>query len=108
MQHKAAFPLAKFTADRTAVTAIEYALIAALIAVVIVGSLTSLGVNISATFTTAADALKTNGCTTSSANTECATLSNSSQPGGTAGGVGSSAPVPISTSSTNPNIRSLP
>jgi pilus assembly protein Flp/PilA len=36
--------------DRRAVTAIEYALIAALIAVVIIGALTLLGTNISGTF----------------------------------------------------------
>jgi len=37
-------------ADRRAVTAIEYALIAALIAVVIIGALSLLGTNISYTF----------------------------------------------------------
>jgi pilus assembly protein Flp/PilA len=36
--------------DRRAVTAIEYALIAALIAVVIIGALSLLGTNISSTF----------------------------------------------------------
>jgi len=36
--------------DRRAVTAIEYALIAALIAVVIIGALNLLGTNISSTF----------------------------------------------------------
>jgi pilus assembly protein Flp/PilA len=36
--------------DRRAVTAIEYALIAALIAVVIIGAVTTLGANVSATF----------------------------------------------------------
>jgi len=36
--------------DRRAVTAIEYALIAALIAVVIIGAVTTLGTNVSATF----------------------------------------------------------
>ncbi len=36
--------------DRRAVTAIEYALIAALIAVVIIGAVSSLGTNISNTF----------------------------------------------------------
>jgi pilus assembly protein Flp/PilA len=36
--------------DRRAVTAIEYALIAALIAVVIVGSVTQLGNHVSSTF----------------------------------------------------------
>jgi pilus assembly protein Flp/PilA len=37
-------------ADRAAVTAIEYALIAALIAVVIVGSANTLGTRVSSTF----------------------------------------------------------
>jgi pilus assembly protein Flp/PilA len=36
--------------DKRAVTAIEYALIAALIAVVIIGAVTTLGTNISSTF----------------------------------------------------------
>jgi pilus assembly protein Flp/PilA len=42
--------LQKFNVDRRAVTAIEYALIAALIAVVIIAAVTSLGTNVSATF----------------------------------------------------------
>ncbi len=37
-------------ADRKAVTAIEYALIAALLAVVIIGALATLGTNITSTF----------------------------------------------------------
>lgn len=42
--------LALLRADHRAVTAIEYALIAALIAVVIVGAATQLGQNVSSTF----------------------------------------------------------
>ena len=40
--------------DRRAVTALEYGLIAALIAVVIIGALTTLGTKLTATFTTIA------------------------------------------------------
>ncbi len=40
------------TGDRKAVTALEYGLIAALIGIVIVGSLTSLHTQLTATFTT--------------------------------------------------------
>jgi pilus assembly protein Flp/PilA len=43
--------------DRRAVTAIEYALIAALIAVVIIGAVTTLGNNVSKTFNTVAGEL---------------------------------------------------
>jgi pilus assembly protein Flp/PilA len=43
--------------DRRAVTAIEYALIAALIAVVIIGAVTTLGANATATFNTVASEL---------------------------------------------------
>ncbi len=43
--------LAALRADSSAVTAIEYALIAALIAVVIIGAVTSLGSGVSGTFT---------------------------------------------------------
>jgi pilus assembly protein Flp/PilA len=43
--------------EKRAVTAIEYALIAALIAVVIIGALTTLGSNITATFTTVSSEL---------------------------------------------------
>ncbi len=39
------------THDKRAVTALEYALIAGLIAVVIVGAVTTLGTNIASTFT---------------------------------------------------------
>ncbi len=40
--------------DRRAVTALEYGLIAALIAVVIIGAVTTVGKNLTATFTTIA------------------------------------------------------
>ena len=43
--------------DKRAVTAIEYALIAALIAVVIIGAVTTLGKNVSSTFNTVASEL---------------------------------------------------
>ena len=43
--------------DRRAVTALEYGLIAALIAVVIIGAVTTLGKNISGTFTTVSKAI---------------------------------------------------
>jgi pilus assembly protein Flp/PilA len=43
--------------DKRAVTAIEYALIAALIAVVIVGAATQLGNNVSSTFNSVASEL---------------------------------------------------
>jgi pilus assembly protein Flp/PilA len=43
--------------DKRAVTAIEYALIAALIAVVIIGALTTLGSRITTTFNTVASEL---------------------------------------------------
>ena len=49
--------LSRLTDDNRAVTAIEYALIAALIAVVIIGALTTLGGNISTTFGSVASEL---------------------------------------------------
>jgi pilus assembly protein Flp/PilA len=49
--------LAQLNVDKRAVTAIEYALIAALIAVVIVGAATTLGGRISATFNNVASEL---------------------------------------------------
>lgn len=52
-----ALNLAKLNVDKRAVTAIEYALIAALIAVVIVGAATQLGKNVSQTFNTVASEL---------------------------------------------------
>ena len=49
--------LQKFNVDRRAVTAIEYALIAALIAVVIIGAVTTLGSNAAKTFNAVASEL---------------------------------------------------
>jgi pilus assembly protein Flp/PilA len=49
-----AVKLNELKVDRRAVTAIEYALIAALIAVVIIGAVTTLGKNVSTTFGTVA------------------------------------------------------
>ncbi len=48
---------ARFAADETGVTAIEYGLIAGLIAVVIIGAVTTLGNNVAAKFTTVGAAL---------------------------------------------------
>ena len=44
-------------ADRRAVTALEYGLIAALIAVVIIGAVTTVGTRLTHTFTTVGNAL---------------------------------------------------
>jgi len=46
--------LLRFVADEAGVTAIEYGLIAGLIAVVIIGALTTLGTNLSNKFNTVA------------------------------------------------------
>ena len=43
--------------DRRAVTAMEYGLIAALVAVVIIGAVTTLGTKLSSTFTAVSNAL---------------------------------------------------
>ena len=48
--------LARFIRDEDGATAIEYGLIAALIAVVIIGAVTILGQNLSNNFSTIADA----------------------------------------------------
>ncbi|GLR67615.1 hypothetical protein GCM10010909_22960 [Acidocella aquatica] len=47
----------RLKSDNRAVTAIEYALIAALIAVVIIGAVTTLGTNVSNTFNSVASEL---------------------------------------------------
>ena len=47
----------RFVDDQSGVTAIEYGLIAALIAVVIIVAVTSVGTSLSATFTTISTAL---------------------------------------------------
>lgn len=52
-----ALKLAQLNVDKRAVTAIEYALIAALIAVVIVGAATTLGTKVSSTFNNVASEL---------------------------------------------------
>jgi pilus assembly protein Flp/PilA len=49
--------LARFVRNESGATAIEYGLIAALIAVVIIGAVTTLGGNLSTTFTTVSGAL---------------------------------------------------
>ena len=48
---------ARFVRDESGATAIEYGLIAALIAVVIIGAVTALGTNLSTTFTNVSTAL---------------------------------------------------
>lgn len=50
--------LKSFIADKNGATAIEYGLIAALIAVVIITALTTIGTNLSASFTTVATNLR--------------------------------------------------
>jgi len=59
---KGTFPmtalLKKFAADQNGATAIEYGLIAALIAVVVIGVLTTIGTNLQADFTSVATALR--------------------------------------------------
>ena len=51
----------RFLKDESGATAIEYGLIAALIAVVLVGTLTAVGGQLETTFKTIEDALKTAG-----------------------------------------------
>ena len=51
----------KLLRDEAGATAIEYGLIAALIAVAMITALTSLGENLSATFTNVSDNLETTG-----------------------------------------------
>ena len=48
----------RFLKEEEGVTAIEYGLIAALIAVIIIGALTTIGTNMNAKFTTVGNALK--------------------------------------------------
>jgi pilus assembly protein Flp/PilA len=50
--------LKKFVANQNGATAIEYGLIAALIAVVIIGALTSIGGNLNTDFTSVANSLR--------------------------------------------------
>lgn len=49
---------ARFVRDESGATAIEYGLIAALIAVVIIGAVTAVGTKLSTTFTTVSTSLK--------------------------------------------------
>ena len=49
--------VSRFLKDESAATAIEYGLIAALIAVVIIGSVTTLGTKVKTTFTTVSASL---------------------------------------------------
>ena len=49
--------VSRFVSDESGVTAIEYGLIAALIAVVIIGAVTTVGKNLSTTFNSVADSL---------------------------------------------------
>ena len=51
--------ISKFVKDESGATAIEYGLIAALIAVVIIAAVTTLGTNISGNFTKVATAMGT-------------------------------------------------
>ncbi|KCZ56782.1 Flp family type IVb pilin [Hyphomonas chukchiensis] len=48
---------ARFLKDESGATAIEYGLIAALIAVAIIGGVTALGTNANATFTTVSESM---------------------------------------------------
>ena len=48
----------KFFSDKSGATAIEYGLIAALIAVVIIGAVTAVGTSLSTTFTSVSTGLK--------------------------------------------------
>lgn len=50
--------IARFAKDESGATAIEYGLIAALISVVIVGALTTIGTNLNGKFTTIGGSLK--------------------------------------------------
>jgi pilus assembly protein Flp/PilA len=51
------FPMLRFLNDENGATAIEYGLIAALIAVVIIGAVSALGTSVSSTFDTISSAL---------------------------------------------------
>ena len=49
--------VSRFASNESGVTAIEYGLIAALIAVIIIGAVSALGTNLSTTFSTVASSL---------------------------------------------------
>ena len=50
--------VSRFLADRSGATAIEYGLIVALIAVVIIGAVTTLGTNLNTSLSTAGSAIR--------------------------------------------------
>ena len=50
--------IARFAKDESGATAIEYGLIAALIAVVIIGAVTAVGTSLSGTFSTVSSSIK--------------------------------------------------
>jgi pilus assembly protein Flp/PilA len=50
--------IARFAKDESGATAIEYGLIVALIAVVIIGTITTIGTSLKTKFTSVSDALK--------------------------------------------------
>ena len=50
--------ISRFLRDESGATAIEYGLIAALIAVVVIGAVTAVGTGLSGTFTTVAGSIK--------------------------------------------------
>ncbi len=50
--------IARFLANEDGATAIEYGLIAALIAVVVIGAVTAVGTNLSSTFTNVSTSVK--------------------------------------------------
>lgn len=56
---------ARFTTDKSGATAIEYGLIAALVAVVIITAVTTMGTNLTTTFNSIATALGGSSTTTS-------------------------------------------
>jgi pilus assembly protein Flp/PilA len=49
--------ISRFAADASGVTAIEYGLIAALVAVIIIGAVSTVGTNLSSTFSSVANSL---------------------------------------------------
>ena len=49
--------VSRFITDESGVTAIEYGLIAALVAVIIIGAVSAVGTNLSSTFSTVANSL---------------------------------------------------
>ncbi|MES2180823.1 MAG: Flp family type IVb pilin [Pseudomonadota bacterium] len=60
--NKFIFSAKRFIRDEDGVTAIEYGLIAALIAIVIVGTVATVGTNLKTVFTTVSTCLTTKAC----------------------------------------------